>query len=83
MKRICSVLAVVALMAVMLVVSAMPAFAAASQNANCVGEQFSNQDPTTTGPIVRYFAKSPRGLGDDISLATQRDREVRCELVGA
>jgi hypothetical protein len=57
MKRIFSVLALMAVMAAMMVASAIPAFAAAPEGAGCVGRANSNTPPTTKGPAISAGAK--------------------------
>jgi hypothetical protein len=70
MKRFIMVLAVGALMAVMLVAMAAPAFAVASSKANCAGEDAST-DATTDG---RDFGQANaqngqnwQGIGQELS----------------
>ena len=70
MKRIITVLAVAALMAVMMVATAVPAFAA-SEKGNCVGGPASNSnafgkvtgDPGLGGAFVSNAANEFGGLG--------------------
>ena len=59
MKRTISVLAVLAVMAAMLVASAMPAFAAANPTANCVGQLASDLNRSPFFP--------PGGGGKEVS----------------
>jgi hypothetical protein len=61
-RRIISLVVVALVMAAMMLVMAMPAFAAASLRANCVGEAFSNAEPGTKGQRVSEDAKTPAGL---------------------
>jgi hypothetical protein len=70
MKRILMVLVVAALMAVMLVAMALPAFADAKPpNASCLGvviSGFAPESGQTVGENVRPFAKDG-GVGDDFN----------------
>ena len=77
MRRILSVLSVAALMAAMLVAMAMPAFGAASPEANCIGEAASHQEPGTKGQVVSHEATRPgdEGVGEEVSSATKAPRE--------
>ncbi len=63
MRRIISVLAVMAVMAALFAASAVPAFAAASENAGCKGLGFSELEPGTNGPFVSEVAQERGGLG--------------------
>jgi hypothetical protein len=64
LKRILSVLAVAALMAAIMVASAMPALAAASDNSSCKGQVFSDiLEPGDKGELVSESAKEFGGLG--------------------
>jgi hypothetical protein len=61
MKRIISVLAVMVVMAAMVAASAMPAFAAANPNANCLGVRasfFNAQGPGSGGEAISSGAKN-------------------------
>ena len=80
MKRIIVVLSVMAIMAAMAVAMAMPAFAAASEKASCVGEAFSEAPAGLKGPAVSAFAKQG-GIGGPISGIAQLPHEqFDCEL---
>ena len=69
MRRIISVLAVAALMAGMLLASALPVFAAASDNTSCIGEAFSEAPPGSQGEVVRTAAtgNEPGFVGERVS----------------
>lgn len=63
MKRIFSVVAVAALMAAMLAFYAVPAFAAASDDASCKGQNNSALPPGAKGKAFSTIAKELGGLG--------------------
>ena len=67
MKRIFSVLAVVAVMAALVAASAMPAFAEASDDAGCKGQlsEFATQAPGYLGQMQSFYAKKLGGLGEE------------------
>jgi hypothetical protein len=76
---------VVAVMAAMMLVMAMPAFAAAkSPPANCVGELASHALPTTKGQVVSEGAISSKGVGELVKSLTRdappRGDDRRCSL---
>ncbi len=75
MKRIFSVLAVMAIMAAMLMASAIPAFAA-SDNANCIGQRISVA-PTTPPRGEAISAGAQQGLvGLGLSTEAHQERDA-------
>jgi len=66
-------------MAAMVVASAMPAFAAASENASCVGESFSNAPPESKGQFVSELAEQG-GIGPAVSGSAHNPRETVCAI---
>jgi hypothetical protein len=61
MRRILVLLLVAAMMALMLVAGALPVFAAASDDASCLGEAFSEAPPGTKGEGVSTIASGTQG----------------------
>ncbi len=83
LRRLLLVLSVAALMAAMLVASALPAFAQASEKASCAGQQFSDlgtSSPGTAGTAFSFGAQTapPGDLGFAVSLTAQAPRNA-CE----
>jgi hypothetical protein len=72
-RRILLLVTVALVMAAMMLGMAMPAFGAASPNANCIGEAASHQDPGTKGQVVSQEATRPgdEGVGEEVSSATK------------
>ena len=77
MRRIFSLSVMALVMAAMIVAMAIPAFAAASPRASCVGEAFSNAEPGTKGQVVSQAAIGG-GIGEEISTGAKVPREVNC-----
>jgi hypothetical protein len=75
MRRILLVLSLMALMAAMLVATAMPAFAVADPQASCSGEAQSSAETGDVGQSSRYAATQlPAGtLGDIHSGSNQNE----------
>ena len=69
MRRIILLVVVALVMAAMLIASALPVFAAASDNISCVGEAFSGALPGTQGEVVRTAATEggPGFVGERVS----------------
>ena len=78
MRRIVSVLAVMAIMAAMLVASAIPAFAAAGDNANCVGQVRSTAVPGNNGPVVSGYASDGLLVGSGYSEQAHSTKTANC-----
>ena len=77
MRRTFSVLAVTALMVAMLMASAIPAFAAASENAGCIGQRLSGAPPGDVGPVLSEIAGP--SLGPAVSSTAQIPPE-QCDV---
>jgi hypothetical protein len=80
-RRIMLVVTVALVMAAMMVAMAMPAFAQASDNANCVGQALSTrattQPPGSVGSEVSGAAQQePPGVGQDFTEQTQQPRDA-------
>ena len=69
MRRIILLVVVALVMAAMLIASALPVFAAASDNASCVGEAFSEAPPGTKGEVASTAAtgNEPGYVADRVS----------------
>ena len=78
MRRILMVLTVTALMAAMMMATAMPAFALSSPKANCLGELASHLEPGTKGQFVSHEATTTKGVGEEAKYATKLPREADC-----
>jgi len=87
MKRIILMLTVAAMMAAMLVGTALPAFAQASERASCVGQAFSEAattaPPGAVGNLLSTVAQGapPGTVGQEVSGGTQLPREA-CPSLG-
>jgi hypothetical protein len=87
MRRILLVLSVAALMAAMLVASALPAFAQAGENAGCAGQEFSaaatGLPPGTLGNAISTNAQEqpPGAVGKSISFLAKEPRNACPPLV--
>jgi hypothetical protein len=80
LRRMVLVVTVVAVMAAMMLVMAMPAFAEArSPVANCVGELASHAEPGTKGQVVSEGAKSDKGAVGELVKSLAREAEPRGE----
>ena len=79
MRRTVSVLAVTALMVAMLMASAIPAFAAAGENAGCIGQRLSVAPPGDVGPVLSEAAQQDF-LGPLVSSTAQIPPEL-CDVV--
>jgi hypothetical protein len=80
MGRIIMVVTVWLVMAAMMLAMAMPAFAEASPQGNCVGRSFSSAEPGTKGQIISAAATVIGGVGSIITIATKAPPEVPCEF---
>lgn len=78
MRRIFSVLTVIAIMTAMLVASAIPAFAAAGDNANCVGQVCSTAAPGNNGPVISGYASDGLLVGSGYSEVAHSTKTVNC-----
>jgi hypothetical protein len=83
MRRLLLVMSVAALMAAMLVASALPAFAQASEDASCAGQEFSDLGTSSPGFLGNAFSTGaqtapPGDLGLAVSLTAQAPRNA-CE----
>ena len=80
LRRMVLVVTVVAVMAAMMLVMAMPAFAVAqSPQANCVGELASHAEPGTKGQVVSEGTKRDKGAVGELVKRLARG-EVPCSL---
>ena len=68
-RRILVLLTVAAMMAAMMVAGALPVFAAASDDASCIGEAFSEAPAGAQGELVSRAAtgNEPGSLGEEVS----------------
>ena len=78
LRRIISVLSVALVMAAMLVAIAIPAFAAAGDNANCVGQIRSTAAPGNTGPLISGYASDGALVGSGYSEVAHSTKTVDC-----
>jgi hypothetical protein len=80
MKRILLVVTVALVMAAMMVASAAPAFAVASEKANCAGEDASGKatsDGKSFGQANAQNAQDFQGIGQEISPQTSSNCGAR------
>ena len=78
MRRIVSVLTVMAIMAAMMVASAIPAFADAGDNANCIGQLRSTAAPGYTGPVISGYASDGLLVDSGHSELAHSTKTVNC-----
>jgi hypothetical protein len=89
MRRIISLVVVALVMAAMMLATALPAFAQASENAGCVGQAFSTgattRPPGDVGSTVSDFAteQPPGAVGQDVTMTTQEPRDDCPPLAGS